>query len=438
MKVIVLGGGESGVGSAVLANVLGYSVFLSDAGQLKQEFKEQLDVLEIRYEEGGHSKSEFTNADLVVKSPGIPDDASVVTEFVKLGVPVISEIEFGFQHSKAKIIAITGSNGKTTTTALTFHILKEAGFNVALGGNIGKSFAGLVAQGGYDYYVLEVSSFQLDGIVEFRPDIAILLNITPDHLDRYQYKFENYVASKFKIAINQNENDLLIYCADDHSIQSFFSDLNSNSRKIPVRHPLVSNGVFSIGNFSCPVKHIAIKGPHNEINAACAVSVALELGIEQTVIARALSTFVNFPHRLEFVKSIDGVNFINDSKATNVDATYFGLSAMDRPTIWIVGGTDKGNDYGPLLELVREKVKAIVCLGLDNKKIISFFEGEVDLIAETHSASNAVKTAFALASAGDNVLLSPACASFDLFKNYENRGELFKEAVNDLGNKIER
>ena len=426
------------MGGAVLAHTLGYHIFLSDGGHLKENFKDILEERQIPYEEGGHTFSHFLDADLVVKSPGIPDDHEVVRKLIKLNKPVISEIEFGYRHTNARIIAITGSNGKTTTTSLTYHILKEAGLNVALGGNIGKSFAGLVAEGGYDYYVLEISSFQLDGITTFKPDIAVLLNITPDHLDRYEYQFEKYVVSKFKVGMNQSESDLLIFSGDDHAIQSYFGQLNQKSRKISIKHPLVIDNIFRTGNFHCPAKDISIKGPHNQINAACAVQVAIELGIDSKIIAKALSSFVNYPHRLEFVKSIEGVNFINDSKATNVDATFYGLSAMDRPTIWIVGGTDKGNDYTPLLDLVHEKVKAIVCLGADNKKIISFFKDEVDVITETHSAANAVKTAYSLAAAGDNVLLSPACASFDLFKNYENRGELFKEAVIELYKNIEQ
>ncbi|MBL7831685.1 MAG: UDP-N-acetylmuramoyl-L-alanine--D-glutamate ligase [Saprospiraceae bacterium] len=437
MKLAILGGGESGIGSAVLAHSLNYHVFLSDGGNLKPEYKEKLIALNIPFEEGGHSEDLILGVDLVVKSPGIPDDAPLIAKLLKNNVAVISEIEFGYRHTKSKIIAITGSNGKTTTTSLTYHILKEAGLNVALGGNIGKSFAALVAEGVYDYFVLEISSFQLDGIINFNTEIAILLNITPDHLDRYQYNFENYVRSKFRIALNQNPEGLFIYSADDHAISSHIDDFKIKARKSAVKHPLVENGVFSVGDFKCPVNDISIKGPHNEINAACAVLAALELGIDDVKIKSALKSFKNFPHRLEFVRAIDGVTFINDSKATNVDASYYGLSSMDQPTIWIVGGTDKGNDYSPLLDLVREKVKAIVCLGIDNEKIIKFFEGHVDLIVETQSAANAVKTAFSIATSGDTVLLSPACASFDLFKNYENRGELFKEAVNELSNKIE-
>jgi UDP-N-acetylmuramoylalanine--D-glutamate ligase len=437
MKVIVLGGGESGIGSALLAHSRNYDVFLSDGGNININQKELLDHKGIQYEEGGHTFEKFKDADIVIKSPGIPDNIELIQKLNYLKIPVISEIEFGYRHAKGKIIAITGSNGKTTTSLLTYHLLKIAGFDVALGGNIGKSFAGLVAEGDHNYYVLEISSFQLDGIVDFKPDIAVLLNITPDHLDRYEYKFENYINSKFRIIKNMDDSDLFVYSADDQTINKQLLNQSIRCKTIGLKHPFVKNDIFEVKDFAIPLKDLTIKGPHNETNAACAVSIALNLGIDHGIIANGLKSFVNFPHRLEIVKRINGIDFINDSKATNVDATFYGLSAMDRPTIWIVGGTDKGNDYTPLFDVVAEKVKAIVCLGLDNTKIIENFRNRVDAIAETHSAQNAVKTAFSLAKPGDVVLLSPACASFDLFKNYENRGDLFKDAVNELYRSIE-
>ena len=437
MKIVILGGGESGVGSAVLAHSLGHDVFLSDGGMLRDDYKHTLKSLGIPFEEGGHKLEKLTDATLVVKSPGIADNAATVKKLKELKIPIISEIEFGYRHTDAKIIAITGSNGKTTTTSLVYHILKQAGYNVALGGNIGKSFAALVAEGGYDYYVLEISSFQLDGIQDFRPDIAILLNITPDHLDRYDYKFENYIASKFRITENQTKKDLMIYWAEDPVIASNSQYFNNITRNKGVKGPFVKDGIFSIGDFACQAENISIKGPHNEINVACAVTAALDLGITHEVIANALATFVNMPHRLEYVATIGGVSFINDSKATNVDAAWYGLSAVNTPVIWIVGGTDKGNDYTPLTEQVRNKVKAIVCMGADKSKIIDFFSNIVETIKDTNSAEEAVNIAFSLANQGDTVLLSPACASFDLFNNYEHRGETFKKAVKNLIIKIE-
>lgn len=437
MNIVILGGGESGIGSALLAKSMQYNVFVSDGAKIKDGFKAELQENNIDFEEESHSSDKLFQADLVVKSPGIPDNAEIVISLKSNNISVISEIEFASRHTKAKIIAITGSNGKTTTTALTYHLLNEAGLDVALGGNIGKSFARIVAESKHEYYVLEISSFQLDGIVHFKPDIAILLNITPDHLDRYGYSFENYIKSKFRIAMNQSVDDVFIYSGDDSVICSQMKNFKLKAQSINIKQPLVKDGILKIGDFSCNANDISIKGPHNEINAACAISVALQLGIGHESITKSLKSFVNLPHRLEFVKNIRGVNFINDSKATNVDATFFGLKAMDKPTIWIVGGVDKGNDYAPLLSLVKEKVKAIVCLGIDNQKIIDCFSGEIVAIAETQSAENAVKTAFSIAESGDNILLSPACASFDLFKNYEDRGDKFKLAVFELSKKLE-
>lgn len=437
MNIVILGGGESGIGSALLAKAMHYSVFVTDGAKIKDNFKTELLENNIDFEEESHSYDKLFQAELVVKSPGIPDNAEIVKSLKDKNIPVISEIEFASQHTKAKIIAITGSNGKTTTTALTYHLLKEAGLDVALGGNIGKSFARIVAEANHDYYVLEISSFQLDGIVQFKPDIAILLNITPDHLDRYEYNFDNYIKSKFRIAMNQSEDDIFIYSGDDSVVYSQIKNFKLKAQNINIKQPLVTDGILKIGDFTCKTNNISIKGPHNEINAACAISVALQLGINHNSITNSLNSFVNLPHRLEWVKNIRGVNFINDSKATNVDATFFGLKAMDKPTIWILGGVDKGNDYAPLMPLVKEKVKAIVCLGIDNQKIIDCFGGEIAAIAETQSAENAVKTAFSIAQSGDNILLSPACASFDLFKNYEDRGDKFKQAVFELSKTLE-
>lgn len=437
MNILILGGGESGIGSALLAKSMHYNVFVSDGAKIKDNFKTELLENNIDFEEESDSYDKLFQADLVVKSPGIPDNAEIVQSLKDKNIPVISEIEFAAQHTNAKIIAITGSNGKTTTTALTYHLLKEAGLDVALGGNIGKSFARIVAEAKNDYYVLEISSFQLDGIVNFKPDIAILLNITPDHLDRYDYSFDNYIKSKFRIGMNQSAEDIFIYSGDDSVVCSQLENFKLKAQSIKIEQPLVTDGILKIGDFTCNANDISIKGPHNEINAACAISAALQLGIDHNSIKKSLKSFVNLPHRLEWVKNIRGVNFINDSKATNVDATFFGLKAMDKPTIWIVGGIDKGNDYAPLMPLVKEKVKAIVCLGVDNQKIINCFGGEITAIAETQSAENAVKTAFSIAQSGDNILLSPACASFDLFKNYEDRGDKFKLAVFELSKTLE-
>lgn len=437
MKVVILGGGESGVGSAILSKSKGYHTFLSDAGLIKENYRNELDSYLIGYEESGHTEANILDCDLLIKSPGIPDKIDIILKYKEKGGKVISEIEFASLHTKATIIGITGSNGKTTTTKLISHILSTAGKDIIMAGNIGTSVAKLLAERDPAYFVLELSSFQLDDIDKFRPNIAVLLNITPDHLDRYDYKFENYIKSKFRITKNQQDADLFIYNGKDPAIISFLADQNINARIYPINEFVDSKGILIVDDFNIPVSKLSIKGPHNEFNAACAIKVGLELGIDHDKIKEALSSFVNFPHRLELVDNINGVSFINDSKATNVDAAFYGLSAMDGPTIWVVGGTDKGNDYTVLNTQVKAKVKAIVCLGADNKKIIEHFTGIVDMIAETRSAINAVKTAYSLAVPGDNVLLSPACASFDLFNNYEHRGDQFKEAVRHLKAQIE-
>ncbi len=426
--LVVLGAGESGVGAAILAKKMGFEVFVSDNGLIKPEFIAELEQQGIAFEMNGHTIERILKADHVVKSPGIPEKVTIVKLLGEKGVPVISEIEFAFWYNTAMIVAITGSNGKTTTTNLIHHLLKEGGVNAIKGGNIGKSFARLVAEEeSPEVFVLELSSFQLDGIRSFRPNIAVLLNITPDHLDRYEYKFDNYVRSKFRITMNQTKTDLFIYNADDVNVRLFLSDFHLKANKQPISLSAASKEAAT--TLDIPLRNPVLRGRHNRFNAICAVSVARYFKIDDATIEQALDTFVNDPHRLEMITSINNVDYINDSKATNVDATYFALEAMDRPIIWIAGGTDKGNDYEPLLELVREKVKALICLGVDNQKLFNQFRDLVPELIETASAETAAQTAYRLGKPGDVVLLSPACASFDLFKNYMDRGEQFKEAV---------
>ena len=440
MRLVILGGGESGVGTAILGLKKGYDVFVSDFGNITPHYKEVLNKHGVTWEESQHTEALILNADVVMKSPGIPDTAPLVKKLVEKGIKVISEIEFAAQFTDAKIIAITGSNGKTTTTLLTYHVLKAGGLNVGIAGNIGKSFAQQVAEENFDYYVLEISSFQLDGIRTFKPHIAIITNISPDHLDRYEYKFENYINSKFRITMNQDQNDYLIYDNDDAVISSWLDSNTINAVKTPfsLEKELIKGSFVSNTNiksnlkkeqFEMPINELSIQGKHNIKNAMAATSVAQLLNIRKQTIRESLASFQGVPHRLEKVLKIQGVQYINDSKATNVNATFFALESMSQPTIWIVGGVDKGNDYTELFSLVREKVKAIICLGTDNAKIIKHFEGLVDFIYETGSMDQAVSTASQLAEAGDTVLLAPACASFDLFKNYEDRGDQFKQAV---------
>ncbi|MCF8320752.1 MAG: UDP-N-acetylmuramoyl-L-alanine--D-glutamate ligase [Flavobacterium sp.] len=443
MRLVILGGGESGVGTAILGKKEGYDVFVSDFGKIKQNYKDVLNQYEINWEEEKHTQEAILNADVVMKSPGIPEKAPIVKLLFENKIPVISEIEFAAPFTKSKTIGITGSNGKTTTTMLTYHLLKSAGLNVGLGGNIGKSFAWQVAEDNYDVYVLELSSFQLDGIINYKPEIAIITNISPDHLDRYEYKYENYIASKFRITMNQSENDFLIYDADDEAMTEWFKINKTKAQLIPFSiSKLLENGAFLKDNsmeinindeeFVMETQYIALEGKHNMKNAMAATSVAKLMQIRKQTIRESLSNFQGVEHRLEKVLKIQNVQYINDSKATNVNATFFALDSMNTPTVWIVGGVDKGNDYSELMSLVHEKVKAIICLGVDNKKIIDSFGNIVDMMIEVTSMKDAVTMSQRLAEKGDTVLLSPACASFDLFENYEDRGNQFKNAVQHL------
>ena len=442
-RLVILGGGESGVGTAILGKKQGYDVFVSDFGRIKDNYREVLERNEIKWEDETHTDSLILNADVVMKSPGIPEKVAIVKKLVEKGIPVISEIEFTAPFTNAKTIGITGSNGKTTTTMLTYHLLKQAGLNVGLGGNIGKSFAWQVAEENYDCYVLELSSFQLDGNIKYRPDIAILTNISPDHLDRYEYKYENYIASKFRITMNQTEEDYFIYDADDETISEWLKHNKTKAKLIPFSlNKTFETGAFIknetmdiiINNeeFEMKTREISLEGKHNMKNAMAATSVAQLMKIRKETIRMSLSNFQGVEHRLEKVLKIQNVQYINDSKATNVNATFFALDSMTVPTVWIVGGVDKGNDYSEIMALVREKVKAIICLGLDNKKIIDAFGNVVDMMVEVDNMRDAVITAKHLAEKGDAVLLSPACASFDLFQNYEDRGNQFKAAVKNL------
>jgi len=442
-RLVILGAGESGVGTALLGKAKGYEVFVSDKGTIKQKYKEVLIHNEIEWEEGAHTEPKILNADVVMKSPGIPDKAALVKKLIANKILVISEIEFASQFTKANIIGITGSNGKTTTTMWTHHILKQGGLMVAMAGNIGDSFAKLVLNTNYQHFVLELSSFQLDGIKTFRPHIAIITNISPDHLDRYDYKFENYIASKFRIAMNQTKDDYLIYDADDEEIANYLETHQVQSTLLPFSLTkkleqgtyLENNNIkITIDNSQIimPTANIALEGKHNIKNAMAASTVAHLLKIRSNTLRESLENFQGAEHRLENVLRINKVQYINDSKATNVNATYFALESMEAPTVWIVGGEDKGNDYKQLFPFVNEKVKAIICLGVDNQKLFETFGNMVDIIVETQFMSEAVKIAYKIAESGDNVLLSPACASFDLFENYEDRGRQFKNAVRKL------
>jgi UDP-N-acetylmuramoylalanine--D-glutamate ligase len=441
-RLVVLGGGESGVGTALLGKEKGFDVFVSDFGTLKKVYKDVLKHNEIEWEEGKHTASKILNADVVMKSPGISEQVPIVKALLETGISVISEIEFAAQFTSADIIGITGSNGKTTTTMMTNHILNQAKFDVVMGGNIGDSFAGLIHKDP-DYFVLELSSFQLDGIKNFRPHIAVLTNITPDHLDRYANKFENYIASKFRIILNQTKQDYLIYDADDEVISTYLQTHPIQSTLVPFSlTKTLAQGTYlnekeiiikliKEENIM-PTTNLALEGKHNIKNAMAAATVAHLLKIRKETIRESLECFQGAEHRLEHVLKINKVQYINDSKATNVNATYFALESMSAPTVWIVGGVDKGNDYSALFPFVNEKVKAIICLGKDNEVLFQNFEQMVDIIVETQYMSEAVKIAYNIATAGENVLLSPACASFDLFKNYEDRGHQFKSAVRAL------
>ncbi|GJH41258.1 UDP-N-acetylmuramoylalanine--D-glutamate ligase [Capnocytophaga sp. HP1101] len=442
-RLVILGGGESGVGTAILGKKKGWEVFLSDKGTLKPHYRETLNKEGIQWEEGSHTEEKILSADVIMKSPGIPDKAPIIKKAHEKGISVISEIEFASQYTDSLIVGITGSNGKTTTTLLTHHIFKEAGLQVGLGGNIGYSFAELVATENPPYYMLEISSFQLDGIEHFAPHIGVLLNITPDHLDRYDHKFENYIASKFRIAMNQTENDYLIYDADDEVISQWLSTHTIKSKLIPFSiEKELPQGAFLKDNkiyimlenqtTEIDVEEISLRGKHNLKNTMAASVAARLVNIRNNSLRESLKGFKGAPHRLEEVKVVDGVTYVNDSKATNVNSVYYALDTIKTPIVWIVGGQDKGNDYNALLPYVHEKVRAIVCLGVDNTPIIQTFFNTVATLVETRSIDEAVKLAQGFAQEGDTVLLSPACASFDLFKNYEERGDLFKAAVQKL------
>ena len=442
-NIVILGAGESGVGTAILAIKQGWDVFVSDFGSIKDKFKSALNDLNVEWEEGTHTMERILNADLVVKSPGIPNTAVSIVAIKSKGIKVVSEIEFAGYYTKAKTICITGSNGKTTTTLMTLHILKKAGINVGLAGNIGESFAKQVAREDYDWYVLELSSFQLDDMYDFKADIAVLLNITPDHLDRYEYKMENYADSKFRVIQNQTENDWFIYNYDDELIREGIKNRNIKSQLAPFSlvKELAQGGYVDNKQqltinikeqFTMSIHDLALKGKHNTQNSLASGIASRILEIRKEVVRESLSDFVNVEHRLEFVAKVHGIEFINDSKATNVNSTWFALESMEHPTVWIVGGVDKGNDYTELLPLVRDKVKAIICLGKENSKIIEAFQNEVETIVEASSALEAVAYGYRLAKKDETVLLSPACASFDLFENYEHRGNEFKNAVRAL------
>ncbi|GAA4963852.1 UDP-N-acetylmuramoyl-L-alanine--D-glutamate ligase [Algibacter aquimarinus] len=441
-RLVILGGGESGVGTALLGKAKGYDVFVSDKGKIKEKYKQVLIHNEIEWEDEVHTKSKVLNSDIVMKSPGIPDKVDLVKQIREKGIPVVSEIEFASKFTEATIVGITGSNGKTTTATLTHHILKQQ-LNVGLAGNIGDSFAKQVLESNFENYVLEISSFQLDDIIDFKPKIAVLLNITPDHLDRYDYKFENYIESKFRIAMNQTKSDYLIYDADDEVIVNHLKNNPVQSTLLPFSLvKSIENGAYldkkdikiTIDNnqIIMPANNLTLEGKHNIKNAMAASTVAHLLKIRKQTIRESLENFQGVEHRLEQVLKINKVQYINDSKATNVNATYFALESMDAPTVWIVGGVDKGNNYEELFPFVNEKVKAIICLGVDNEKLMNAFGNMVDIIIETQFMSEAVKIAYKVAESGDNVLLSPACASFDLFENYEDRGRQFKNAVRNL------
>ncbi|MEN3325040.1 UDP-N-acetylmuramoyl-L-alanine--D-glutamate ligase [Mariniflexile soesokkakense] len=441
-RLVILGGGESGVGTALLGKAKGYDVFVSDKGKIKEKYKQVLIHNEIEWEDETHTEAKILNANIVMKSPGIPDKAPLVKQIRQKGVLVVSEIEFASKYTIATIVGITGSNGKTTTATLTHHLLKQE-LEVGLAGNIGDSFAKQILEKDYPNYVLEISSFQLDDIVGFKPQIAVITNITPDHLDRYDYKFENYIASKFRIAENQTKDDYLIYDADDEILTDWLKKHPVQSTLLPFSLvKTIENGAYldkeniiiTINNnqIIMPTSSLTLEGNHNIKNAMAASTVAHLLKIRKQTIRESLENFQGVEHRLEQVLKINKVQYINDSKATNVNATYYALESMDAPTVWIVGGVDKGNNYEELFPFVNEKVKAIICLGVDNEKLINAFGNMVDVIVETQFMSEAVKIAYKLAEAGDNVLLSPACASFDLFENYEDRGRQFKEAVRNL------
>ncbi len=443
-RIVILGAGESGTGAAILARHKGYDVFVSDAGRIKPFYRDMLDEYQVIYESGGHTERLITNADEVIKSPGIPESAPIVKLLRKKGVRIISEIEFAGRFTPAKKICITGSNGKTTTTSLIHHMMRKAGLNVGMAGNVGRSFAFQVATESYDYFVLELSSFQLDGMYEFKADIAILLNITPDHLDRYDYNFQNYVDSKFRITQNLTEDEYFVFCSDDEITIKELEKIVSKAEQLPFAYEKKEKDVawvedderlrieFDNVDFSMSVHELSLKGRHNTYNSMAAGIAGNVLKIRNEVIREALMDFQGVEHRLEQVMKVHGINFINDSKATNVNSTWYALESVKGNTVWIAGGIDKGNDYSELYNLVENKVKAIVCLGKDNHRIVEAFQSKVESIVETASMEDAVRAAYYLAQDGETVLLSPACASFDLFESFEDRGRQFKNAVRAL------
>ena len=446
-RIAILGAGESGTGAALLAKVKGFEVFVSDQGTIKDKYRDDLLRNKIEFEEGKHSEEKILNANLIVKSPGIPEKAEIIKKIKAKGIEVIDEIEFGFRYINGKVIAITGTNGKTTTTLLTYHLMKSAGFSVTLAGNVGESLARKVANGNSDWYVLEISSFQLDGTKSFKPEIGILLNITPDHLDRYEYTIQNYVNSKFRLIQNMDAASQFIYYADDDVIAKEIGSCKIGAQQLPVSLKAISNAPVHYNgvamdfrlkeHFTIAQQETTLKGPHNLINTMAAVSAVYLAGVKLKAIREGLKTFKNAPHRLELITTIKGVDFVNDSKATNVDSVVYGLGSYNQPLIWIAGGIDKGNDYNMIKEQVQEKVKALICLGKDNEKLKAFFQGIVPVIHETQSVHDLVRIALQEAQKGDVVLLSPACASFDLFKNYEDRGDQFRKAVLELKKEVE-
>lgn len=443
-RVVVLGGGESGIGSAVLAKVKGFDVFLSDSGKIKDDAKATLAKWDIEWEEGGHTLGKILNADEVVKSPGIPETVPLILAIKEKGIHIISEIEFAGRYDSAKKICITGSNGKTTTTSLIYFMLKNAGLNVGLAGNIGQSYAYQVATCNYDYYVLELSSFQLDGMYDFKADIAILMNITPDHLDRYDFKMQNYVNSKFRITRNMKEEDCFIFCEDDPVTIGHLEKIVTRAKMLPFtqKNHTEKEGAYLKDDGMCVnvngdfdfyyLKELALQGKHNVYNSMAAAIAAKAIKIDKKVIRESLMTFSGVEHRMEKVLKIKNVLYINDSKATNVDSAWYALDSMTTPVVWIAGGKDKGNDYEPLFQLVKDKVRVLICMGLDNEKLHRDFADKVDVILDVQSAQDAVQKAYELALPGETVLLSPCCASFDLFKSYEDRGAQFKAAVRNL------
>lgn len=442
-RLVILGAGESGVGTAVLGIKQGYDVFVSDKGKIATKYAKVLDEYKAEYESGQHTEGKILNADVVMKSPGIPDTAEMVKKLRTQGTKIVSEMEFASWYTDAQIIGITGSNGKTTTTALTYHLMKAGGMNVGLGGNIGKSFAWQVATENFDYYVLEISSFQLDDIQTFRPHISVLTNITPDHLDRYNYELQNYVTSKFSIAKYQNESDYFIYCADDEITMANIERYPTKARKVAFSYDKeIAEGGFvkddnliiniNQNQFTMSIQELGLKGRHNVYNSLAAGIVANIYGLRKDQIKESLADFKSLEHRLETVTKVRGMEFINDSKATNVNSTWYALESMTKPVIWIAGGIDKGNDYSVLQPLVKSKVRGMICLGLDNTKLHSAFGKCVDIMVNVTNMNDAVRMAYNLGNSGDAILLSPACASFDLFENYEDRGKKFKDAVVQL------